>query len=118
MFIGAILHKDLIRAICYFAWILAWAAYLRHGWKYWNFKQCKDTFDDAFSVDSSEEYNGHADDIELTNLITKQEEASKNERFDTVADIRRLIPKIANRGNVSKKFREELKTRYPYLDIK
>jgi hypothetical protein len=46
------------------------------------------------------------------------EEASQKGYFETVADIRKIIPRIANRGNISRKFQSELKEKFPYLAIK
>ena len=112
----SIAQGEAIRAACYTLWVLAWAAFYRHGFEYWRFKEIRKKFDSAFQEGESG-YNGHSDEDELSNLITRIEEASKQGYFETVADIRKIIPKIANRGNVSKKFLEELKARFPYLDI-
>ena len=107
---------EVARACCLTLWILAWAAFYRHGMENWRFKEVRDRFDGAFNAEASD-YSGHADEDELRNLMARIEEASEKGYFETVADIRRVIPKIANRGNISKKFREEIKTRFPYLDI-
>ena len=98
-------------------WVLGWAAFYRHGFEIWNFKELRNRFDGAFEMDENG-YNDHADEEELRNLMVRVEDASEKAYFETVADIRVIIPKIANRGNISRKFRDELKEKFPYLDIK
>lgn len=114
-FITSIIELQAKQSVCLGVWLLSWAAYYRHGFEHWDFKEIRSRFDEAFGPDDG--YNGHTDENELKNLIYRIEEASKNGYFETVADIRKLIPKIANRGNISKKFRQDLKSRFPYLSI-
>ena len=77
----------------------------------------RNRFDRAFEM-GGDDYNNHADEEELRNLMARLEDASQKGYFETVADIRKIIPKIANRGNISRKFRDELREKFPYLDIK
>ena len=107
---------ELVNAVLYTTWVLTWAAFYRCGFENWNFKELRTRFDNAFDMDK-DGYNDHADEEELRNLMVRVEEASQKGYFETVADIRQIIPKIANRGNISRKFREELKGKFPYLDI-
>ena len=107
---------EVLKSVCYTTWVLAWAAFYRHGFDNWNFKELRNRFDSAFEMDK-DGYNDHADEEELRNLMVRIEDASQKGYFETVADIRVIIPKIANRGNISKKFRTELKEKFPYLDI-
>jgi hypothetical protein len=108
---------EVIHSVCYVMWVLGWAAFYRHGFENWNFKELRTRFDSAFEMDK-DGYNDHADEEELRNLMVRVEDASQRGYFETVADIRVIIPKIANRGNISSKFRTELKEKFPYLDIK
>lgn len=108
---------QVLESICYTMWILGWAAFYRHGFENWNFKELRNRLDRAFEMDK-DGYNDHADEEELRNLMIRLEDASERGYFETVADIRKIIPKIANRGNISGKFRDELKEKFPYLDIK
>ena len=117
MVIQSLSKGQLVELVCYTTWILAWAAFYRHGFDNWNFKELRNRFDDAFDLDENG-YNDHADEEELRNLVANMEEASQKGYFETVSDIRKIIPKITNRGNISKKFRDELKEKFPYLDIK
>ena len=107
---------EILKSVCFTTWILGWAAFYRHGFENWNFKELRNRFDGAFELDK-DGYNDHADEEELKNLMARLEDASQRGYFETVADIRKIIPKIANRGNISKKFRDELKDKFPYLDI-
>ena len=108
---------EVVKSACYVMWVLGWAAFYRHGFEIWNFKELRNRFDGAFEMDENG-YNDHADEEELRNLMVRVEDASEKAYFETVADIRVIIPKIANRGNISRKFRNELKEKFPYLDIK
>ena len=117
MVFGSLAAGEVTKAALYTTWVLGWAAFYRHGFENWNFKELRNRFDSAFEMDENG-YNDHADEEELRNLMTRMETASERGYFETVADIRVIIPKIANRGNVSRKFRDELKEKYPYLDIK
>ena len=102
---------QLLEAVCFTVWILSWAAFYRCGFENWNFKELRNRFDSAFEMDENG-YNDHADEEELRNLMVRIEDASQKGYFETVADIRVIIPKIANRGNISSKFRDELKEKF------
>ena len=115
--IQSLASGEILEAVCFTVWILSWAAFYRCGFENWNFKELRNRLDSAFDMDK-DGYNYHADEEELRNLLVTLEESSQKGYFETVADIRKIIPKIANRGNISKKFREELKVKFPYLDIK
>ena len=117
MVFGSLAHGEVASAALYTTWVLSWAAFYRCGFENWNFKELRNRFDSAFEMDENG-YNDHADEEELRNLIDRMEGASQKGYFETVADIRVIIPKIANRGNISRKFRDELKEKFPYLDIK
>ena len=117
MVFGSLAEGEVARAALYVMWVLGWAAFYRHGFENWNFKELRNRFDSAFEMGENG-YNDHADEEELRNLMTRIEDASQKGYFETVADIRVIIPKIANRGNISGKFRDELKEKFPYLDIK
>ena len=117
MVIQSMATGQLLEAVCFTVWILSWAAFYRCGFENWNFKELRNRFDNAFDMDENG-YNDHADEEELRNLMVRVEDASQKGYFETVADIRVIIPKIANRGNISGKFRDELKEKFPYLDIK
>ena len=108
---------ELLKSVCFTVWILSWAAFYRCGFENWNFRELRNRFDRAFEMDG-DDYNNHADEEELRNLMARLEDASQKGYFETVADIRKIIPKIANRGNISRKFRDELREKFPYLDIK
>ena len=107
---------EVLKSVCCTMWILGWAAFYRHGFENWNFKELRNRLDRAFEMDK-DGYNDHADEEELRNLMVRIEDASQKGYFETVAGIRVIIPKIANRGNISRKFRDELKEKFPYLDI-
>ena len=117
MVIQSMAAGQLLEAVCFTVWILSWAAFYRCGFENWNFRELRNRFDSAFEMGENG-YNDHADEEELRNLMVRVEDASQKGYFETVADIRVIIPKIANRGNVSRKFRDELKEKFPYLDIK
>ena len=117
MVIQSMAGGQLLEAVCFTVWILSWAAFYRCGFENWNFKELRNRLDRAFEMDK-DGYNDHADEEELRNLMVRIEDASQKGYFETVADIRVIIPKIANRGNISRKFRDELKEKFPYLDIK
>ena len=108
---------EVLISVCCTVWILGWAAFYRHGFENWNFKELRNRLDRSFEMDK-DDYNNHADEEELRNLMFRLEDASQKGYFETVADIRKIIPKIANRGNISRKFRDELREKFPYLDIK
>ena len=117
MVFGSLANGEVARGALYTMWVLGWAAFYRHGFENWNFKELRRRFDSAFEMDENG-YNDHADEEELRNLMVRIEDATQRGYFETVADIRVIIPKIANRGNISSKFRDELKEKFPYLDIK